>query len=308
VRWDGTNERPRIVEAFEPTRGITRLEADGSISIANALPVPPNPFYDYNPANLTGTQANYANNRYFPAPGCTAPCAVETTGVSFAAGTTGDPDRSAASRNHGDGDIRAGNAGGLPTPATKGFRNITNFNYVHSSIAGWVAQETNLIDEWTPPGQPTEHTVNRRGLVAYGATTANNAVPATGSAVYRGVAYGYYTPNGEAAGADPVTFRAPATLEANFATGQVEIRVNTAVEDGTQVQVPIVFRINAGAGAAGSNVANYMTGPVADGGAGMSGGVGARFFGPAAEEIAGTFVLQNAGTKAAALGGFIAKR
>lgn len=309
VTWDGTNQRPRIVEAFEPTQGITRVEASGAISVANALPPPPNAvFYNYNAGPPpTGTQANYANNRYFPKPGCAVPC-NETDGVVFTAGTAGDPSLTRANRTHGDGDVRAGMVGGMPEPATKGARNITNFNYQYSSIGAWVTVETTFIDEWTPDGQPTEQVVNRRGLIAYGATTANQAVPASGTSFYRGIAYGFYTPNGDDGNAALVSFRAAVTMEANFGSGQVSVFVRSAVNDETRTALPIEVSANAGVGAAGSNAANYMSGPISDGGAGMSGGMGARFFGPAADEIAGTIVLKNATSKAAVLGGFIARK
>lgn len=313
VSWDGVVKRPPIIETFETTRGRTSLAGNGSVVIGNSatLPTPPNAgFYD-NVNSVSGTKENYANNRYFTtATPCTTPSATqETCGLSYTAGTSGDPDRTAASRRHGEGDVRAGNAGGLTASGTKGFRNLTNFSYAYANMATWITQETDLIDEWTLPAiLLTENTKNRRGFVAYGDTTAPASVPATGSVIFNGIAYGFYTPNGEDGGSEPVQFRAAATMLVDFSTGQALIEVKNATQDGTATALPVTFQINAGIGAPGTNVANYLTGAIANGGAGMSGGLGGRFFGPAAAEIGGTFTLQNTTTKAAVLGGFIARR
>ena len=63
-------------------------------------------------------------------------------------------------------------------------------------------------------------------------------------------------------------------------------------------------------GDAGTNVANYLQGRIDDGGTTQltQGGLGARFFGSSAAEIAGSFNLKNATTGAATVGGFIARR
>lgn len=104
-----------------------------------------------------------------------------------------------------------------------------------------------------------------------------------------------------------VVYKATARIVVNFATRQVAISVTGAVDEAApSVTVPVTIDSRAAFGADGSNVANYLTGAVTAGG--MSGGVGGRFFGPAAAEIAGTFTFKDATTRAATVGGFIARR
>ena len=328
VSWDNVVERPQIIEAFEPTQGITRLDNNGALSINNPLPPPSDLYYDYNVTTFAGTQSHYANNRYFPRDltaeplrGCpstltVAECSTETTGVTTVLGsfrTSGsEPDRANAHRGHSDGDVHAGSIGpGVPHAGNKGYRNIVNWGYLYSNIAAWVADESAPVDEWTKQsGGAPEHTLNRGGVVAFGATTDPGAVPTAGTAVYTGVVFGFYTPNGEAAGTqfEQIVFRANARMDADFATRQVAIRVTGAVIDGTNTAVPMSIAANAGFGAAGSNVTNYMVGTIDGGSNAFAGGVGGRFFGPAVQEIAGSFTLKNATTNAATVGGFIGRK
>lgn len=325
ISWDAVVERPPIIEAFEPTQGITRLDNAGALSLANALPVFADPYWDYNDATLTGTQTHYANNRYFPRDTATQPtrgcpntptaCNTETTGPTTLLGNfrTGgsEPDRTNAHRGHSDGDVHAGlNGPGVPYAGNKGYRDLLSFGFAHANITAWVNEETAEIDEWTAASELTEHTTNRRGFVAFGATTDPAAVPASGTATYTGVTYGWFSPNGEAVGANAVLqfFRADVRLDVDFGSRQVAVRVTGAKVDGTTTDVPVSIGVNAGFGTAGSNVTNYMVGPVDGGANAFAGGVGGRFFGPAAQEIAGTFTLRNATSNAATVGGFIARR
>ena len=66
ISWDGTTERPLIIETFETKQGRVQLNSAG---IATLLALPPPTdinFYNYATKGAAGTQANYANNVYFP--------------------------------------------------------------------------------------------------------------------------------------------------------------------------------------------------------------------------------------------------
>lgn len=313
ISWDGTTPRPRIIEAFKrETTGVTELDGTGAILTSRALPaVGDLSYYDYNAGTGIGTQANYANNRYFACPAL--PCAAgtfETTGVSYVPGdyrnTGNDPDRTTAHRNHSDGDVRAGTTG-IPAPDSKGFRNLTLYGYVDANLAAWETKDTTFIDEWTPPSVTTsEQSTRRSGIVAFGKTTAN--VPASGEGTFRGIAYGWYTTNGAS---EPIRYRAAVRVVVNFgAARQADVYVENAVAETGGAAVPVAIVARAAFGDAGTNVANYLQGRIDDGGTTQltQGGLGARFFGSSAAEIAGSFNLKNATTGAATVGGFIARR
>ncbi|HXD07835.1 MAG TPA: hypothetical protein VN680_17535 [Burkholderiaceae bacterium] len=340
ISWDGKVERPKIVEAFDPTQGVTRLGANGALDTTSlALPDPNTfTFYDFASKGTAATQANYANNRYFPrtAPARCPPPLTTCPALEVAAGdvltfnpgdfrTNGtDPDRTTAKRLHSDGDIHAGNASlntpfpdasgvGIPFAGNKGYRNLQNFTYDFSNLTAWVSEDTTMVNEWA--NAHDEHTVNRRGVVAFGATTDPTTVPTTGVASYTGVTYGWYAKNGTD---DAVFYRGSATATVNFATRQVTIQISGANGlDTPPTPVPLTLTLTAGFGAAGSNVTNYMTGPVnTSDAAALVGGVGGRFFGPVAagksgtgpQEIAGTFSMKNATTNVSSVGGFIGRR
>ncbi|HXD05046.1 MAG TPA: hypothetical protein VN680_03285 [Burkholderiaceae bacterium] len=346
ISWDGKVERPRVVETFDPTQGITRLDASGALAAPSpSAPLTLPPATDlsfYNFANLgpAATQADYANNRYFPrtapirCPPPPASCsATETAGITFGAGDFSseglDPDRASAQRLHSDGDVHAGDAGppnpdgspnllpgatgeGVPFAGTKGYRNVVNFSYYRANLAAWVSEDTTLINEWAATNQ--EHTLNRRGTVAYGIVTDPAAVPRTGTVTYTGFAYGWYSKSAS----EPVTFfRAQATASVDFQARQVTVQITKATTDepaAVATVVPFSFTTVAGIGAPDTNVANYLSAAVDTGdAAALKGGLGARFFGPintapsgtGPDEMAGSFTMSNATTGVTAIGGFI---
>lgn len=333
IKWDAVNERPPVYEVFEPTSGITEL-VGGLLSSGAALHDHTDTvFYDFGTNGpVNGHQTHYANNRYFPRNTTTNPlrCPTgvitcvneETTGIHYTTGdfrtTVGgnDPDRTTGHRLHSEGDVSAGDHPtganlGVPYAGSKGFRDLQAYSYNYANLGTWLSQETTEVDEWSTLF--TEHVTNRRGAIAFGDVTTPAAVPAAGGADYRGTAYGWYTANG----ADVVYYSAAVTISVNFDSRQVAIQLSNAVNvEQPAVTVPLSVTTTVGMGRSGNNVANYFTGAVDTGGtAPLTGGVGGRFFGPSVivtsnqgpAEIGGTFTLKNAGSKAATVGGFIAR-
>lgn len=336
LSWDGKTERPPIIETFATTQGRTVVGQNGAVSSV-ALPAASDlNFFDVATKGGSGTQTNYANNRYFPrteAVRCPAgqTCAnAESAGLRFAPGDwrAGGAviDTSSATRLHSDGDARAG-AGptapngsvtpfpgsdglGIPFPGTKGYRDLATWNLDFANLATWVSQDTVQIAEWAASN---EHNKNRRGAVAFGIVTDPATVPVAGTATYSGVLQGWYSPNGST---DPEPFRGAATVVVNFATRQVEVTfADTATNNAAPVPVPVALKTVVATGAPQGNVANYFTGAVDNGT--LSGGVSGRYFGPVVAqgtggngpiEVAGAFQLSNQTTGAAAVGGFIARK
>ncbi len=101
----------------------------------------------------------------------------------------------------------------------------------------------------------------------------------------------------------------------NFVTRSVIVTIQNTVLESNGTSVPIALNAVTAMGSAGSNEANYLTGPA--GNVALSGGLSGRFFGPIVTtgsgdvgpaEIGGAFSLSNATSKAAAVGGFIARK
>lgn len=335
LRWDAVNERPPIVEVFNPTQGRVVLNGSGAV---NFLPLPDSTdlaFYDYATRGRAATQANYANNRYFPrannpsrCPPDLNPCpSTETSGLSYGAGNWRGaglvPDVTEAGRLHADGDIHAGDGPrdangnrtwleggsgfGIPYPSSKGYRSITNWGYQYANMATWTTQDTVDIAEWSTGG--LEHNKNRRGAIAFGPVTAPQQVPSTGTATYTGIAYGWYAASENVA--EPTVFWANATATANFASGTVVVTFTNARSFDAQEQpLPVNLSASMTRSIVAAEGANYATGAGSTGG--MNGGVSVRYFGPtsagAPPEIGGAFTLSNAGTTQSAIGGFIGRR
>lgn len=331
ILWDGVNNRPLLIETFNPTAGRVWLDANGVLTFGSLPPSSDLTYYNYATLGPAGAnKANYANNRYFPrtAPPRCSPggwCAtVETNGPSvYDGGWRGggtDPDRLLAIRYHEDGDVHAGDAlpgatppwlaggtgFGVPMPGSKGYRSIDHWSYQYANLASWFTQDTINIFEW---GGNNEHNKNRRGLVAYGDTTTPASVPTSGSATYSGIVRGRYAPN---AVDDPVPFSGTVTVTVNFASRSVTVTIQNTVREDTGASVPVAMTATTTLGT-GDN-ANYMTGSASN--ATLSGGVGARLFGPIASggsgtgpaEIGGAFQLTTTGTGAAVVGGFIGRK
>ncbi len=329
ITWDGTAERPRIIDTFSPT-GETRavLGTNGAIT---AIALPPSSdlgFYDFATKGRAATQANYANNVYFPrspanpprCPANIASCTTESIGIqnqpagNWRSGGL-EPDMAAAGRVHGDGDIHAGDAAsgnppvldggsgiGAPFPGSKGYRTLDHRGYRHANIGAWFTQDTVQIVEWTGGPGIDEHNQNRRGIVTFGEVTDPAAVPMAGTATYAGIAYGWYAGN---ATVDPSAFNGTVSVTVNFATRETVVTLQDI-----GVAVPSAVARN---GVAGSAFANYLTGAVTAAG-GLTGGVSGRFFGPVANgaggtgpaEIGGAFSLSAAASGQTLIGGFIA--
>lgn len=335
ISWEGKTERPTIIETFQPTQGRTVLTANETIA---SVPLPDSSdlrFYDYATKGPAATQANYANNRYFPRANNPSRCGTdtppgacpseETVGVQVVSGdwrTGGSiPDEVGASRLHEDGDVHAGNGPpgpngqptvlpggsgvGVPFPGSKGYRGLRNLGFQYANLAKWQTQDGVNIPEW---GGTNEHNQNRRGIIAYGDVTAPASVPAAGTASYAGFAYGWYA---STLNDGPMSFFADAIITVDFATRQVTVTVaNAMTEEATPVSLPAVnFNFGAGLGANGSNVANYFAGPITAGA--LTGGIGGRVFGPggaaAPAEVGTAFSLADP-AGATLIGGVIARR
>ena len=289
-------------------------------------------FYNWVSLGAGATQARYANNRYFPRAQptrCASPSfcpQAETSGPSVATGSwrSGglEPDLLRADRMHEDGDIHAGNGNpdangnptwliggsgiGVPMPGSKGYRNVEVWSYRYGSVAHWVTQDTVLIDEWNGGA---EHNKNRRGMTAYGETTDPTLVPSTGSALYQGTIRGRYAPNGID---EPVPIAGDVVVTVNFATRTVQVTLENVVNTTSGAAVPVNLTATVSLRTGGE--ANYLAGSA--GNATMSGGLGARLFGPvttggsgaAPAELGGVFSMSNGTSQAVVLGGFIARK
>ncbi|HYC42787.1 MAG TPA: DUF4214 domain-containing protein [Noviherbaspirillum sp.] len=338
LSWDGRVERPPIIETFRNSPSVVRLNSAGALTFS-ALPDSSNlGFYDYAVLGRFATQANYANNAYFPRTGnpsrCPAdivPCpATEATGLMNQSGDWrrggAVPDWASAGRLHGDGDVFAGNGvpgpGGIPTllpgstgfgvpfPGSMGYRLASNWGYQYANLAAWESLDTVLIDEWA--GLANQHATGRRGLVAFGDVTSPQAIPATGTTTYTGITYGWYTPS---PAQNPILFRGAATITINLATRAVSIRLSeTFSYDASMIPIQLPSLVSATAGSPGSNVANYFTGSV--NAEGFTGGIGGRYFGPIAGsgssltplEIGGVLSFTNPFSGAVVLGGFLGRK
>jgi hypothetical protein len=335
ISWDGKVDRPPILETFSTAQSRITRDANGAIG-ALPLPAPTDyAYYDFVDKGPAATQANYANNVYFPRgsdnpPRCTGCQSVESTGARFQAGdwTAGgqNPHFLTAVRLHGDGDIHAGSGRpgpdgkptileggsgtGVPFPGSKGYRGLDNWSFIHSNLSTWVTQDTVSIVEWTPGSD--EHSTIRRGVVAFGDVTRPEVVPSTGTVTYAGIAYGWYANDRSGTPDNPQFFRAPATVTVNFATGQASVSLQNAFRDTAGMPALPNVNFSATASTGTGNARNYFTGTVNNGS--MTGGVSGRYFGPVSAgaggtgpaELGGAFSMQNTTTGAAVVGGFIA--
>lgn len=340
LSWDGKVERPQIIETFRTTQGRTQLGTNGALASSALPPSSDLTFYNYATAGTAATQANYANNAYFPRTGNPSRCVAsvascptdESAGVQYSAGDwrTGgrEPDVTRASRLHEDGDIHAGDGvptssgattllpgatgPGVPFPGAKGYRQIFNWGLQYANLATWLTQDTVQMVDWGAAGGD-EHNKNRRGLVAFGEVTDTASVPATGTATYSGIVYGWQAGS---ATVDPSVFRGTATITVDFATRRVNLSfTHTATYDAAEAYVSIPSYVPAAIGQTGTTATNYFTASLTT--AAFSGGLSGRFFGPVLSngtggvgpaEIGGALTLTNTSTGATTLGGFIGRK
>lgn len=313
ISWDGTTDRPPIVETFATAQTRVVLDANRAITFNRLPDASEIDFYDYAVLGQAATQEHYANNVYFPrtdypircpagVPPAGTPGAephncyrtTETDGLKAFAGdwrTGGQlPDTSSVFRLHADGDLYAGDdvpdaAGnrrylpggdgfGVSYPGFKGFRAFENWSYQYGNLGAWVTMDTVDIIEFA--GGSNEHNKNRRGMVAFGEVTDPASVPVGGTASYSGYTYGWYSRNGTE---DVSFFRGDATLIVNFTTRLATVNLsNTATYDAAMTPVPVALTASIPMGATGDNTANYMTGAVGNGT--LTGGLSGRYFGP----------------------------
>jgi hypothetical protein len=338
ISWDKKVERPPIIEAFEPTQGRTALAANGAVQTDLTLPASSDlSYFNFATLNTGATQANYANNRYFPRPA--------TNPVRCPAGQTCRPgetdgllrlhvgdwrtggtisDLFEAERMHEDGDIHAGNSTaqtplpgasdtGVPYPGGKGFRALFGWTLEYANLGAWFTQDTVEIVEWLAASpNSSEHNQNRRGLVAFGQVTDPASVPTTGTATYSGRLQGWYVAN---TAGEPPLIRATVTVTVNFATREATVDIANAISETADASpVPLTLKGTVPIGAAGTNVANYMTGALSAGA--LRGGIGGRFFGPIVAggtgagpaEVGFAFRMTDAATGASVLAGFIGRK
>ncbi|MGE5649389.1 MAG: DUF4214 domain-containing protein [Bacillota bacterium] len=341
LMWDGKTERPQIIETFRTTQGRTQLGTNGAL-VFSTLPLRTDlTFYNFATAGVLATQANYANNAYFPRtdlasrcePAVTSCPTTESDGIRFVPGhwiaSDGqNPDATSATRLHEDGDIHAGNGFpnadgtatylpggngfGVPFPGAKGYREIFNWGLHYTNLATWVTQDTVQMGDWGATSD--EHNKGRRGLVTFGQVSESASIPQTGTATYSGIFYGW--DGSSSPTVDPTVFRGVATITVDFATRRVSVSLANAVtHNAAATHVTTPSYIAAAMGGAGTNIAGYFTGSVSSGA--FTGGMSGRFFGPAVstgtsgtgpEEIGGAMTLRNASTGATMLGGFIARK
>ena len=295
-----------------------QLDGNGALTFGALPPSSDLSYYDYATLGTAATQANYANNRYFPrldpvrCPQGYDPCpSTETDGLRRMSGDWSvggsDPDMDFANRFHEDGDVDAGGPC-VPYPGTKGVRSLVNWTYRYGNVASWSTQDTVQIYQWGGVG---EHSKVRRGVVAFGDVTDPRTMPSSGVATYSGLAYGAYTSNGASG---PSTFRGAAVAVVDFASRTVSVTIQNTVMDGTSTSVPVVLAANLSMAATGSSDANYFSGPALNGT--MSGGLSGRFFGPVVAggngtgpiELGGAVSLSNSSTKQASVAGFIVRK
>lgn len=318
MSWDGRTERPPIIETFGLSRGRVIASSTGLATLEPLPAASDTAFWNNNPTTLSGTQANYANNIYFARQPSTDHCTAGDNACVTAAGNglrlqRGDwrsgglrPDQVTAARLHEDGATMAPDQ--IPFPGFKGYRDIWNWNYQYTQLAGWITQDTLAIIEW---GGNDEHNSARRGVTAFGEVTPASAIPTTGSARYLGLARGWYSPDGRV---EPYPIAADVEITVDFAARTTRIRLSNLRVDEAQTPSPQLAAESINTLPFG-NPRNTMLGAVSHGDA--SGHAGARFFGPvtggAPAEIGGAFSVRAASASPIVdavfgAGGFIARR
>lgn len=149
------------------------------------------------------------------------------------------------------------------------------------------------------------------GVMTVGAETAGAAVPTTGTYTFTGVAGGDYV---DSSGVDVLAI-SNMSATTNFATRSIAFATTGTITMPSLV-APISYTANNNLNMTGTltyaSGSNQFTGAIATAGGGtgnaaMNGTATGKFYGPAAQEMGGTFGVTGGGT-AAYVGGFGAKR
>jgi hypothetical protein len=333
LSWDGKTERPRIIETFETRQGRVQLDANGLAVLAPLPAATDRSFFDFGTKGANGTQANYANNVYFPrteavrCPSNNQGCpSVETQGLTARLGDWrsggSTPDSAQVTRLHEDGATQAGygvdangqlvllpwaDGVGVPYPGFKGYRDFLHWSYAHANLGAWITQDTVMIDEW---GGRDEHNKMRRGLIAFGQVTPAAQVPATGVVRYRGRIYGWFSYL-QAQDSYPLFGEVEATVD--FGNRTVVLTFSgTRIDEGLMEALPLA--LTASTALSSGQLANYFFGSA--GNTTLNGGIGGRFFGPVGDggsgtgpaEMGGNFQLQSTNQGPTAIGGFLLRK
>ncbi len=330
LSWDGKKERPLIIDTFSTVQGRAQLDSNGQITFGPLPPPTDVNFYDYGQKGALGTQAHYANNVYFPRPG-SAGCGsgkslclnAESLPLQILQGdwkTGGSlPDSVIAVHLHADGATQAGDIlpvdgqvsdgviRGIPYPGFKGYRNLYQWSYGWANVAGWITQDTVLIDEW---GGNNEHNKMRRGIVAYGAVTNPALIPKTGTATYTGALRGWFSYD-ELEDSYPIYGDVEVIVDFAKRSAKV-VFTNVRLDEADFANVPIALTATTDIGS--DNLANYFSGSA--GNDNVTGGIGGRFFGPVTTsggssgpaEVAGSFTFHSPNKGPVAIGGFLLKK
>lgn len=342
LSWDGTTERPPIIETFSSTSKRVELSSNGFLLNKDLPELNDVSFYDYAQRGAAATQSHYANNVYFPRPQDAAcsfgnintcvltespPLIIETgnwkTGGSQA-------DKLVASHAHLDGavevssdvltqmstilkntntDDNSSNLGGL-TPGTQGYRTYTQWSYGWANLGVWDTQDKVNMKVW---GDNHDFQKRITGTVAFGTVSIPERIPQSGTAIYSGDVYGWLSYD-YASRTTP--FFANANMTVNFANNTAEfVFSKTRIADNDNADIflpPVQTTLSLDR----QKLKNYLNGRIDF--AGLQGGLGARFFGPittggsgiAPVEMAGSFNMQcaQASDCLVLVGGFLLKK
>ena len=340
LSWDGTSERPPIIETFSPTSKRVELSSNGFLLNKDLPALNDVNFFDFALRGTAATQSHYANNVYFPRPqdaACSnvnACLLTESPPIVIEHGdwkTGGNqPTKLVASHAHLDGavEVSANNTtvksdspndsvsieiptilGGL-TPGAQGYRTYTQWNYGWSNLGVWATQDRVNMPTW---GGSQEDKRLISGTLAFGTVSIPDRIPVTGTTVYSGSVYGWlsYDPTGSS-----VPFFANASVTVNFANNTAEFlfsKTRIIEKDYSDIFLPPVQTTLS---LDRQKFRNFLHGRLDF--ASMQGGVGARFFGPittggsgiAPAEMAGSFNMQcaQASDCFVLVGGFLLKK
>lgn len=144
------------------------------------------------------------------------------------------------------------------------------------------------------------------GYFSMGALTRGSDIPISGTATYQGRLIGTY-----ADGTAVYAVRADASATADFTFTSPSVSLTTSdtvvVQKGTTAQTPR-NDLNLTGTLHYIGGTNHLTGDLTTTGNGMTGPASARFYGPQAAELGGTFFVKNASNTEQMVGGFALKK